>query len=147
MRRHRGPNGPSGPGPLFTGALLLFFPFLSSPPRLTTSFPPFVFFPSFHPRLAGCAFSSRPPTRDHNHEPSIPSFIQPSPARHLRAAPRPPASLACKCTRRPVFPLLDTHDRASARSGRDHNTPARPPQRVPLAQQMVLEVLQDHLYG
>lgn len=30
------------------------------------------------------------PTRDHNHEPSISSFIQPSPTRHLRAAPRPP---------------------------------------------------------
>lgn len=90
MRRHRGPNGPSGPGPLFTGALLLFFPFLSSSPPKAHHFLSHLlfFFPVVSPTTRRLHVFS--PTRDHNHEPSKPSFIQPSPTRHLRAAPRPP---------------------------------------------------------
>ncbi|WDK16304.1 hypothetical protein CGRA01v4_07587 [Colletotrichum graminicola] len=110
MRRHRGPNGPSGPGPLFTGALLLF-PF-SLPPQCS---PLPVFFPRrFTPRLAGFAFP--PFARDHNHQHQHRHLHphQPSPTRLLRAAPRPRASRVSAPSTRPPLPDTTTATPLSA---------------------------------
>ncbi|KAK2012960.1 hypothetical protein LZ32DRAFT_276334 [Colletotrichum eremochloae] len=134
MRRHRGPNGPSGPGPLFTGALLLF-PF-SLPPQCS---PLPVFFSSppstFHPttrRLRVSPIRPRPQPRT-----SILPFAHPSAVPDTSSASRTAsASLACKCTLDPSSPVRH-HDRDSALPGRDHNNAPRPPQRARLDRSMI----------
>ncbi|KAK7446233.1 hypothetical protein Landi51_07731 [Colletotrichum acutatum] len=125
-------------------SLAPFFSFsLSFPPPPQSSplpFPPLVFFfpRRFTHDSQAARFLTNPRPQPRTIDIVIYTAISDTSSASRTASP---ASLACKCTRRPVLPLPDTHDRASARSGRDHNTPARPPQRVSFAQQMVLEVL------